>query len=200
MKPKRRRLYFVVAGMALLGIAAVLVLYAMNDTLVFFYSPSELLAKQVPPGRTLRIGGLVETGSVARDADGTTVHFRVTDTAKTVAVVYTGILPDLFREGQGVVAEGTMSQDGVFVAAEVLAKHDENYMPKEVVDALVGRRAPRRNSRRSGGKNMNRRDAEAQRSTHLRRRRRKSLSVFICVHLWLHSFLILCASVSLRFT
>ena len=136
MKPKRRRLYFVIAGMALLGVAAGLVLYAMNDTLVFFYSPSELLAKQVPPGRTLRIGGLVETGSVARDADGTTVHFRVTDTAKTVAVVYQGILPDLFREGQGVVAEGTMSQDGVFVAAEVLAKHDENYMPKEVVDAL----------------------------------------------------------------
>jgi cytochrome c-type biogenesis protein CcmE len=136
VKPKRRRLYFVIAGMALLGVAAGLVLYAMNDTLVFFYSPSELLAKQVPPGRTLRIGGLVETGSVARDADGTTVHFRVTDTAKTVAVVYKGILPDLFREGQGVVAEGTMSQDGVFVAAEVLAKHDENYMPKEVVDAL----------------------------------------------------------------
>ncbi len=136
MKPKRRRLYFVVVGMVLLGAAAALVLYAMNDTLVFFYSPSELLAKQVPPGRTLRIGGLVETGSVARDADGTTVHFRVTDTAKTVAVVYKGILPDLFREGQGVVAEGTMSQDGVFVAAEVLAKHDEKYMPKEVVDAL----------------------------------------------------------------
>jgi cytochrome c-type biogenesis protein CcmE len=136
VKPKRRRLYFVIAGMALLGIAAGLVLYAMNDTLVFFYSPSELLAKHVPPGRTLRIGGLVETGSVARDADGTTVHFRVTDTAKTVAVVYKGILPDLFREGQGVVAEGTMSQDGVFVAAEVLAKHDEKYMPKEVVDAL----------------------------------------------------------------
>jgi len=136
VKPKRRRLYFVVAGMVLLGVAAALVLYAMNDTLVFFYSPSELLAKQVPPGRTLRIGGLVETGSVARDADGTTVHFRVTDTAKTVAVVYKGILPDLFREGQGVVAEGTLGQDGVFVAAEVLAKHDEKYMPKEVVDAL----------------------------------------------------------------
>ncbi len=136
MKPKRRRLYFVVAGMVLLGVAAALVLYAMNDTLVFFYSPSELLTKQVPPGRTLRIGGLVETGSVARDADGTTVHFRVTDTAKTVAVVYKGILPDLFREGQGVVAEGTLGQDGVFVAAEVLAKHDEKYMPKEVVDAL----------------------------------------------------------------
>jgi cytochrome c-type biogenesis protein CcmE len=136
VKPKRRRLYFVVAGMVLLGAAAALVLYAMNDTLVFFYSPSELATKQIPPGRTLRIGGLVETGSVARDADGTTVHFRVTDTAKTVAVVYKGILPDLFREGQGVVAEGTMNQDGVFVAAEVLAKHDEKYMPKEVVDAL----------------------------------------------------------------
>ena len=87
MKPKRRRLYFVVAGMVLLGAAAGLTLYAMNDTLVFFYSPSELLAKQIPPGRTLRIGGLVETGSVARDAEGTTVHFRVTDTAKTVAVI-----------------------------------------------------------------------------------------------------------------
>jgi cytochrome c-type biogenesis protein CcmE len=136
VKPKRRRLYFVVVGMVLLGAAAGLALYAMNDTLVFFYSPSELLAKQIPPGRTLRIGGLVETGSVARDADGATVHFRVTDTAKTVAVVYKGILPDLFREGQGVVAEGTMSPDGVFVAAEVLAKHDEKYMPKEVVDAL----------------------------------------------------------------
>jgi cytochrome c-type biogenesis protein CcmE len=136
VKPKRRRLYFVVAGMALLGIAAGLVLYAMNDTLVFFYSPSELLTKPIPAGRTLRIGGLVETGSVARDADGATIHFRVTDTAQTVPVVYKGILPDLFREGQGVVAEGTMGADGTFVAAEVLAKHDENYMPKEVVDAL----------------------------------------------------------------
>jgi cytochrome c-type biogenesis protein CcmE len=136
VRPKRRRLYFVVAGMVLLGAAAGLTLYAMNDTLVFFYSPSELLAKQIPPGRTLRIGGLVEAGSVAREGDGTTVHFRVTDTAKTVPVVYRGILPDLFREGQGVVAEGMMGQDGVFVAAEVLAKHDEKYMPKEVVDAL----------------------------------------------------------------
>jgi cytochrome c-type biogenesis protein CcmE len=136
MKPKRRRLYFVVAGMVLLGIAAGLVLYAMNDTLVFFYSPSELVAKQVPPGRALRIGGLVETGSVTRDVDGATVHFRVTDTAKTVPVTFKGILPDLFREGQGVVAEGTMGPDGVFMASDVLAKHDEKYMPKEVVDAL----------------------------------------------------------------
>jgi cytochrome c-type biogenesis protein CcmE len=122
--------------MLLLGVAAALVLYAMNDTLVFFYSPSELAAKQIPAGRTLRVGGLVETGSVARDADGATIHFRVTDTAQAVPVTYKGILPDLFREGQGVVAEGTMGPDGVFVASEVLAKHDENYMPKEVVEAL----------------------------------------------------------------
>jgi cytochrome c-type biogenesis protein CcmE len=135
MKPKRRRLYFVVVGMALLGAAAGLVLYAMNDSLVFFYSPSDLVTKEVPPGRTLRLGGLVETGSVQRDG-GTAVRFRVTDMAKTVPVVYDGILPDLFREGQGVVAQGTLGPDGVFVAAEVLAKHDENYMPKEVVDAL----------------------------------------------------------------
>ena len=135
MKPKRRRLVFVVAGMLLLGAAAGLVLYAMNDSLVFFYSPSDLATKDVPPGRTLRLGGLVETGSVERDG-GTTVHFRVTDMAETVPVVYTGILPDLFREGQGVVAQGTLGPDGVFVAIEVLAKHDENYMPKEVVDAL----------------------------------------------------------------
>jgi cytochrome c-type biogenesis protein CcmE len=135
MKPKRRRLVFVVAGMVLLGAAAGLVLYAMNDSLVFFYSPSDLATKEVAPGRTLRLGGLVETGSVQRDG-GTAVRFRVTDMAQTVPVVYDGILPDLFREGQGVVAQGTLGPDGVFVAAEVLAKHDENYMPKEVVDSL----------------------------------------------------------------
>jgi cytochrome c-type biogenesis protein CcmE len=135
MKPKRRRLVFVAAGMVLLGAAAGLALYAMNDSLVFFYSPSDLVAKDITPGRTLRLGGLVETGSVQRDG-GTTVRFRVTDMAATVPVVYTGLLPDLFREGQGVVAEGALDSDGVFVAAEVLAKHDENYMPKEVVDAL----------------------------------------------------------------
>jgi cytochrome c-type biogenesis protein CcmE len=135
MKPKRRRLVFVVAGMVLLGAAAGLALYAMNDSLVFFYSPTDLATKDIPPGRTLRLGGLVEAGSVQRDG-GATVRFRVTDMAETVPVVYTGILPDLFREGQGVVAQGTLGPDGVFVAAEVLAKHDENYMPKEVVDAL----------------------------------------------------------------
>ena len=136
MKPKRRRLYFVAAGMVLLGIAAALVLYAMNDSLVFFYSPSELAEKQLPPGRTLRVGGLVETGSVARDADGTTIHFRVTDTAKAVPVTYKGILPDLFREGQGVVAEGVLDPSGRFLADTVLAKHDETYMPPEVAKAL----------------------------------------------------------------
>jgi cytochrome c-type biogenesis protein CcmE len=136
MKPKRRRLVFVAAGLALLGAAAGLGLYAMNDALVFFYSPSELLTQQLPTDRTVRIGGLVEVGSVVRDAGGTAVRFGVTDTAKTVPVVFDGILPDLFREGQGVVAQGRLGADGVFVAAEVLAKHDESYMPKEVVDAL----------------------------------------------------------------
>jgi cytochrome c-type biogenesis protein CcmE len=111
VKPKRRRLYFVVVGMVLLGAAAARA-YAMNDTLVFFYSPSELLAKQIPPGRTLRIGGLVRPAAW-RAMPTAPRAFPVTDTAKTVAVVYKGILPDLFREGQGVVAEGTMSQDGV---------------------------------------------------------------------------------------
>jgi len=136
MKPKRRRLYFVVVGLGLLGAAAGLVLYAMQDSLVFFYGPSELLSKQLPPGRMIRVGGMVEVGSVARDAGSATVHFRVTDCVKTVPVVYDGLLPDLFREGQGVVAQGTFGSDGVVAASEVLAKHDETYMPKEVVDAL----------------------------------------------------------------
>jgi len=136
MRPKRRRLVFVVAGMVLLGAAAALVLYAMNDSLVFFYSPTDLATKQIPAGRMLRVGGLVEVGSVVHDGDGATVHFRVTDLKTVVPVVYKGILPDLFREGQGVVAQGALGPDKTFVAAEVLAKHDEKYMPKEVVDAL----------------------------------------------------------------
>ena len=136
MKPKRRRLYFVLFGLGLLGAAAGLVLYAMQDSLVFFYGPTELLAKELPPGRMIRVGGMVEMGSVVRDADGATVRFKVTDCAKTVDIVYKGLLPDLFREGQGVVAQGTFGGDGVVTASEVLAKHDETYMPKEVVDAL----------------------------------------------------------------
>jgi len=131
---KQRRLYFVLLGMLALGAAVALVLFALQDTMVYFYSPTDLHAKHVPPGRRMRVGGLVEQGSVVKG--GKTVTFRVTDTAATVAVSYTGILPDLFREGQGVVAEGKLDSDGVFQATEILAKHDEKYMPKEVADAI----------------------------------------------------------------
>jgi cytochrome c-type biogenesis protein CcmE len=136
MTRKRRRLYAVLAGMAMLGIAAFLVLSAFSDNLVFFYSPSDLKTKSVPVGRQLRIGGLVEAHSVARSADGKTIEFRVTDGNNAVAVTYRGSLPDLFREGQGVVAEGALQRDGGFRASNVLAKHDENYMPPEVAEAL----------------------------------------------------------------
>ena len=136
MTRKRRRLVLIAAGMLALSAAVALVLIAFEDNLVFFYSPSDLLAEKVPEGRALRLGGLVEDDSVKRLADGLTVEFRVTDLANTVPVTYRGILPDLFREGQGVIAEGRFGSDGVFVADEVLAKHDENYMPPEVADAL----------------------------------------------------------------
>lgn len=136
MTRKRRRLYIVLAGMASLGIAAALVLSAFNDNLVFFYSPSDLKTKSVPFERQLRIGGLVEQHSVAHEADGRTVDFRVTDGNNTVSVTFTGTLPDLFREGQGVVAEGVLRRDGTFRATNVLAKHDEKYMPPEVAEAL----------------------------------------------------------------
>jgi len=136
MTRKRRRLYAVLAGMASLGVAAFLVLSAFSDNLVFFYSPSDLKTKSVPFERQLRIGGLVEEHSVARAADGKSVAFRVTYGANTIPVTYTGSLPDLFREGQGVVAEGMLRSDGTFRASNVLAKHDENYMPPEVAEAL----------------------------------------------------------------
>ncbi len=136
MKRKHRRLAFVAAGMVALGAAAALVLVAFEDSLVFFYSPSDLAEKDLPEGRRVRLGGLVEEGSVRRLADGLTVEFRVTDLAATVPVIYTGVLPDLFREGQGVVTEGVLRADGVFKADGVLAKHDETYMPPEVAEAL----------------------------------------------------------------
>ena len=136
MTRKRRRLYAVLAGMATLGLAAFLVLSAFSDNLVFFYSPTDLKTKSVPVERQLRIGGLVEEHSVARAVGGKTVAFRVGDGANSIDVTYTGVLPDLFREGQGVVAEGMLQRDGVFRASSVLAKHDENYMPPEVADAL----------------------------------------------------------------
>jgi cytochrome c-type biogenesis protein CcmE len=131
---KQRRLYFVLLGMLALGGATALVLTAMGDTLVYFYTPSEMTGKQIGPDRRVRIGGLVEKGSVVKDHETTT--FTITDLTATLPVTYTGVLPDLFREGQGVVAEGRISRDGVFHASEVLAKHDEKYMPKEVADQL----------------------------------------------------------------
>jgi cytochrome c-type biogenesis protein CcmE len=131
---KRRRLWLLVASLGVLGAAAALVLTALNDNIVFFYSPTQVAEKQPGPERRFRLGGLVEAGSVKKD--GMEVRFTVTDLQKTVAVVYRGLLPDLFREGQGVIAEGTLGADGVFAAREVLAKHDENYMPPEVAKAL----------------------------------------------------------------
>ena len=134
MTPKRRRLWLLVGSLAVLGAAATLVLTALNDNLVFFYSPSQVAEKGIAADRRFRLGGLVEAGSVQKN--GEEVRFTVTDTQKAVSVVYRGLLPDLFREGQGVIAEGTLRADGVFVAREVLAKHDENYMPPEVAKAI----------------------------------------------------------------
>ena len=127
---------WIVGGLAALGVAAGLVLNAFQSNLVFFFTPSQVAANEVPRDRAFRVGGLVEAGSVQRDKDALTVRFRVTDTAKTIPVTYTGILPDLFREGKGVVAQGKMGGDGTFHATEVLAKHDENYMPPEAAEAL----------------------------------------------------------------
>jgi cytochrome c-type biogenesis protein CcmE len=136
MTRKRRRLLALMVGLGLLGAASAMVLAAFNDNLVFFYSPSDLVEKAIPSGRRIRIGGLVEQQSLAREADSHSVTFRVTDGRTVIAVVYDGVLPDLFREGQGVVAEGRRRGDGVLVASSVLAKHDEKYMPREVADAL----------------------------------------------------------------
>jgi cytochrome c-type biogenesis protein CcmE len=135
MTRKQRRLALIGAGLAVLGLAAALVLFALKDSIVFFNSPSDLVEKHIGPGARLRLGGLVETGSVKR-GDNLNVRFEVTDGNHAVAVAYQGILPDLFREGQGVVAEGALDASGVFRADTVLAKHDEKYMPKEVADAL----------------------------------------------------------------
>jgi cytochrome c-type biogenesis protein CcmE len=134
MKPRHKRAAFIVAGLAALGIAAALVLNAFQSNLVFFFTPSQIASGEAPKGRTFRVGGMVKTGTVQRD--NMTVHFVVTDTAKEVSVRYTGILPDLFREGKGVVAQGKLGDDGHFVASEVLAKHDENYMPPEAQHAM----------------------------------------------------------------
>lgn len=137
MKPRHKRIAMVAGGVCALGIAAALVLSAFQKNLVFFYTPSQVAAKEAPQGRSFRIGGLVTPGSVQRQADGVTVNFVVTDTAQSIPVAYRGVLPDLFREGKGVVAQGSLGADGRFNASEVLAKHDENYMPPEAAEALA---------------------------------------------------------------
>jgi cytochrome c-type biogenesis protein CcmE len=134
MKPRHKRLAAIALGLAALGIAAALVLSAFDKNLVFFFTPSQVAANEAPQGRLFRIGGMVEKGTLKRE--GVEVRFVVTDTAKSIPVVFRGALPDLFREGKGVVAQGTLGADGVFQAREVLAKHDENYMPPEAADAV----------------------------------------------------------------
>lgn len=133
MTRKRRRLYVLLAGMLAVGAATALTLTAFQDNLVFFYSPTDVKTKAVPDGRRIRVGGLVEAGV---SKDGTRTTFSVTDTSNSITITYVGLLPDLFREGQGIVAQGRFGKDGVFEADEVLAKHDEKYMPPEVADAL----------------------------------------------------------------
>ena len=134
MKPRHKRIAAIAVGVAALGIAAALVLAAFQKNLVFFFTPSQVAANEAPQGRSFRIGGMVVPGSLKRE--GVNVEFTVTDTAKSMRVTYRGQLPDLFREGKGVVAQGQLGADGLFRASEVLAKHDENYMPPEAADAV----------------------------------------------------------------
>ncbi|QDF99499.1 cytochrome c biogenesis protein CcmE [Azoarcus sp. DD4] len=136
MKPRSKRLMLVGGGVALLAAAAALVLSAFQQNLVFFHTPTEVAEGKAPVGKTFRVGGMVEGGSIQRDADGVTVRFVITDTAKVIPVSYKGSLPDLFKEGKGAVVQGTLGADGQFRATEVLAKHDENYMPPEAAHAL----------------------------------------------------------------
>jgi len=136
LRARHRRFAWIGGALLLLAAAAALVLNAFRSNLVFFYTPSQVFAEEAPKDRSFRIGGLVEPGSLQRSASGVEVQFKVTDNARTVPVVYSGILPDLFKEGKGVVAQGSLRADGIFVASQVLAKHDENYMPPEAAEAL----------------------------------------------------------------
>ncbi|HET7833664.1 MAG TPA: cytochrome c maturation protein CcmE [Gallionella sp.] len=136
MKPRQKRFFFIVIGVVAIAAAVGLVLNALKNNVSLYFTPTQVYNKEAPEGRSFRIGGLVEQGSVKRESDGLTVHFVITDTHKSMPVVYKGILPDLFKEGKGVVAQGKMEADGVMHAEEVLAKHDENYMPPEAADAL----------------------------------------------------------------
>ncbi|HUL41235.1 MAG TPA: cytochrome c maturation protein CcmE [Burkholderiales bacterium] len=141
MKPRHKRFAAIAVGIAALGAAAGLVLSALNKNLVFFFTPSQVAANEAPRSRDFRIGGLVVPGSLKRQQDGYSVQFIVTDTARSIKVNYRGTLPDLFREGKGVVAQGHLGPDGIFQASEVLAKHDANYMPPEAADAVKRARA-----------------------------------------------------------
>ena len=141
MKPKTRRAVLIVCGLGALGIASALVLNAFQSNMVFFFSPSQVKANEAPRDRSFRIGGLVEEGSIRREPTGLTVRFVVTDLAQQIPVTYTGLLPDLFKEGKGVVAQGKLDAEGVFRADQVLAKHDENYMPPEAAEALKNARS-----------------------------------------------------------
>jgi cytochrome c-type biogenesis protein CcmE len=141
MTARQKRFAFIGLGLLALGVATTLVLNAFQSNLVFFFTPTQVANGEVPKGRSFRIGGMVEDGSLRRESDGLTVHFVVTDMAKRVPVTYRGILPDLFKEGKGAVAQGQLIADGTFVASEVLAKHDENYMPPEAAEALAKAKA-----------------------------------------------------------
>ncbi len=136
MKSRHKKLLFILMGLCGIGIAAALILNAFQSNLVFFFTPTQVEKGEAPTGRAFRIGGLVEKGTLRRDADGLTSHFVVTDTVKSMNVTYKGILPDLFKEGKGVVAEGRLGVDGQFTATQVLAKHVENYMPPEAASAI----------------------------------------------------------------
>jgi len=136
MKPRQKKFMYILAAVALLGMAVGLVLYALKDNVSLYFTPTQVHNGEAPQGRSFRIGGLVQEGSVTRATDGLTAHFEITDTHRSIPVVYQGILPDLFKEGKGVVAHGKVEADGVMHADEVLAKHDENYMPPEAADAM----------------------------------------------------------------
>jgi cytochrome c-type biogenesis protein CcmE len=136
LKTRHKRSILILAGLAVIGLVAALVLNAFQSNLVFFFSPTQVAAGEAPKGKSFRIGGLVKEGSLQREADGVTMRFIVTDTDKELPVAYRGILPDLFKEGKGAVAQGKLGEGGVFVASEVLAKHDENYMPPEAAKAV----------------------------------------------------------------
>ena len=146
MTPRQRRTYFILAALATIGVATFFILRAFNENLVFFYTPSQIASKEAPVNQNFRIGGMVVENSLQRQPGGLQVEFVVTDMVKSVAVQFNGILPDLFKEGKGVVAQGKLNEQGIFIASQVLAKHDENYMPPEAKSALDAAKANQNNS------------------------------------------------------